>query len=333
VEAWQLWAEEFTLDALDAEAYWILPMLYRNLLQAGFDHAERPRLAGIYKQMRLRNAIAQQSLQEVLESLDQKHCEVIPGTFTALVLCGEEAISLDPVELLVPVHSVEPALAVLRSGGWKPLLPLPPPPLLPFVPSVRCRHDSAGDLTLCWRPFGLDCAVENDGSLWRRSVLGGTGTRAIRLADPVDQLLMTVQGGHFLQVCVMLHRTFPAVSGRDLAGRVQELGLAPLWPGLTESPASAMSEGIPARLMQAPSRAVVFCSLPDSRVSLPRLAMRHWRRYRRCHARLRPSSFLAYGLQYYRYAWQSGNLFQIVFTTLKKVWGRLADPAGKVREY
>ncbi len=327
-EAWQLWTAEFTLDALDGEGYWILPMLYCRLLQAGVEQAERPRLAGVYKQMRLRNAIAHQHLQEVLEALGQKQCAVVPGAITSLVLCGEAAVSLDPGELLVPVDCLDLAHSVLQSCGWKPALPLPPPLLRPFVPSVRYRHEKAGDLILCWRPYGLDCPVEHDDSLWRRSAWSQTGAQSIRLADPVDRLLMTVQKGYFLHVCVMLHRTFPEVTGPALAGRVKELGLAPLWPGLTESLTEGMVAGIPTGLMQAQPRHMAFSSPPDDKVSLPHLAMRHWQRYRRCPAPLRPPGFLSYLLHYYRYVWQSGSFVQIVSTVLKKAGSRCNPPNG-----
>lgn len=329
-DAWQLWTAEFTLDALDGEVFWILPMLYSNLLHCGVEYAERPRLAGVYKQLRLRNAIAHRCLQEVLESLLQRQCEVLPGAITSLVLCGEEAIPLDPVELLVPVDALELAHSVLQSCGWKPALPLPPPLLLPFVSAVRYRHAKAGDLVLCWRPYGLDCPVEYDASLWRRSGWDKTGTCTIRLADPVDRLLMTVQKGYFLHVCVMLHRTFPEVTGPALADRVKELGLAPLWAGLTESLTKGTMAGIPASLIQAQSRHIAFSSPPDSRVSLFQLAKRHWQRYRRCPASLRPSGFIAYLLHYYRYAWQCRSFGGIVSKALKQAGSRFIGSGRKV---
>jgi len=313
-EAWELWAEEFELNALDEEGYWILPLLYCSLVQAGIEHADRPRIAGVYKQMCLRNAIALPCLQEVLDELDQRQCDVLPGPLTSLVLAGEDAIALEPGELLVAMDYLEAAHSVLQSCGWKPLMPLPPRLLQPFVTSVRYRHDKAGDLFMCWRPFGLDCPVEEDASLWRRAKWSESG---IRLADPTDCLLMAAQRASFLQLCVVLHRLSHRVNIPAWAGREEQLGLAPIWARLPSASGKELIAGIPDCLVRSPLN-IEIAAAPDNAASLSRLITRHWQRYRRCPAAQRPSSFISYLGCYYRYTWQTPGLVQFVSKAIQR---------------
>lgn len=288
--AWRNWSAEFSLDTLDGEGYWILPLLFSNLSGAGSgglpgDFPERQRLAGVYKQMRLRNAIAEPLLRQALDSMAQEGCDVLPGAVTALALAGgETAIALDPCELLAPVQSLAAATAILQSRGWQTLMPLPPDPLRPFVESVRLRHPQAGDVVLRWRPFGLDAPVEQDTGLWHRAVTVRAGGRAIRQPEPSDLLRMVQGRGTWLQQCVLkdrLRMPFDATSA---------------------SPAA----------------------LTDAAVSLPRLAARHWLRYRSCTPDLRPRGFLRYLIDYYRYAWQARSPAQLVRATFKQVGARKA---------
>ncbi|HLF31641.1 MAG TPA: hypothetical protein VI566_11515 [Xanthomonadales bacterium] len=293
IDAWRRWSAEFDLDTLDGEAYWILPLLYCNLARAEFNDPERPRLAGVYKQMRMRNALSLPRLQELLGRLRQLDCDMLPGSLTSLVLTGEEeAISLDPCELLVPAKALETADSVMQAQGWKPLMPLPPLLLLPFVASARYRHDTAGDAILTWRPFGLDCPMEQDAGLWQRAGWRESGGAAIRLADPVDRLLMENAKGRWLKICVLMDR------------------LALQLPATTP--------GIPTPGLAAP---------PDAEASLPRLAVRHWKRYRRCPATQRPPGFVRYLQTYYRYAWQPRGLRDVFLIALQRTRVRFARTA------
>jgi hypothetical protein len=157
-------------------------------------------------------------------------------------------------------------------------MPLPPNELQPFVTSVRMRHDKAGDVILCWRPFGLDSPVEQDAGLWQRAATVPVGERAVRLPQPADQLWMIRERGTYLQQCVLMNRL-----------------------------------GNPIDIIGPSTR-----TLQDAVVSLPRLAARHWRRYRSCATDLRPPGFLTYLSAYYRYAWQAGSAVQMVSAAIKR---------------
>jgi len=288
IAAWRQWTTEFSLDELDGEGYWILPLLFSKLSGAGLgelpgDFPERQRLAGVYKQMRMRNAIAEPRLWQALDSLAQAGCDVLPGAISALPLAGgEAAIALDPCELLVPAQSLVVAHSIFQSLGWQTLMPLPPNELQPFVASVRMRHDKAGDAILCWRPFGLDSPVAQDAGLWQRAAAVPAGERAIRLPQPADQLRMIRERGTYLQQCVLMNRL-----------------------------------GNPIDLIGPSTR-----TLQDAVVSLPRLAARHWRRFKSCSAALRPPGFLTYLLAYYRHAWQVEGFFEACVTASKRMAAR-----------
>jgi hypothetical protein len=322
LDAWRRWSTEFDLDSLDTEGFWILPLLYTNLTKGDFQHPERRRLAGVYKQMRLRNALAQPRLRGLIERLQEAGADALPGPITSLVLLGlDDAIPLSPVQLLVPAEVLEVADALLQSLDWRPEMPLPPEPLTPFVACVRYRHHEAGDLRLCWRPFGPDGPPELDATCQQRSASHHIGKIAVRAAHPVDLLLMACRNNSLVQTSVLMKRLAPRTDWGAAESRSRELGLEREWRALVGTSPPELIHGVPAPVMQGQVDAK---SRPrgDESVSLRRLADRHWKRFHRCTHRARPSSFVAYLAAYHEYAWQTTGTWQWIATAAGKPFRR-----------
>jgi hypothetical protein len=187
-------------------------------------------------------------------------------------------VSLNPAELLVPAAQLEPADRVLRAHNWQPALALPPPPIRAFVVSLRYRHPRLPDVSLCWRPFGLECPPQNDRLCWAASLRAAPGEPEVPSPSADDRVLMTLLRGSRLQFAVARDRLRP--DWRVVEARAAALGLAPAGLALREA------------------------TLPDEAVSLPQLWRRHRARFARCPAALRPAGFWTYLAAYYAWAWR-----------------------------
>lgn len=311
IAAWQEWSARFSLDTIDAEGYWILPMLHRKLSLEGVEHPDRPRLAGVYKQMRWHNAIAAERISGLLGRLRDANCDGVPGPLASLSLCGgEEAVPLDPFELAVPAARLDTADAVLQALGWKPSLPLPEPVLRPFFAGLRYLHPETVAVRLAWRPFGLDCAPDADARLWERCA-AAPAVAALVLADAVDRVVMAFQHDSWLQALVAMNRLAREAPAVRVVARARELGIEEKWVEVCTSQGATPIPGVPPALLDAATGQGVL-PVPDSSMQLARLARRHWRRYRRCPPESRPGSFGAYLSGYYRHVWQAPGLAQML---------------------
>jgi len=323
LEAWRCWTEEFDLDSVSTEGFWLLPLLYRNLTTEDFQGPQKQRLAGVYKQMRLGNAIACSQLLNLIGSLKQAGIDTIPGAITSLSLVDKDiAIPISPFELLVPVGTLETADYLLQSRNWEPLMPVPPARLRPFVAGVRYRHRNGGDLRLNWRPFGLDCPLDQDAGCWQRAARRQSGSTTPRLADPVDLLLMACREKPLLQSSVLMNRLAHGVDWVEAESRSRKLALKRDWLALAGASPPELVHGVPAPIMQGYVDPKARTQ-PDDSVSLKRLTRRHWRRYHRCQKTARPSNFSGYLVSYYQYAWQTSGTLTLLLAVMRKAFGRV----------
>lgn len=325
LDAWRCWSEEFGLDSVNTEGFWLLPLLYRNLTAEGFQDLEKQRLAGVYKQMRLANAVSYSQLLDLLGSLQQAGIDTISGPITALILMDRDsAIPISPIELLVPVDALETADQLLQARNWAPQMPLPPARLRPFVAGVSYRHPEGGDLRLNWRPFGVDCPLDLDVGCWLRAADHQAESNTAGLANPVDLLLMACQEKSLLQSGVLMNRLAPEIDWRLAESRSRELGLEREWLALAGASSPELIHGVSAPIMQGHVDPTAR-SQPDDSVSLWCLTGRHWWRYRRCQKSARPSSYAGYLVSYYRYTWQTSSTPTLFFAAMKKAFGWLAQ--------
>jgi hypothetical protein len=330
LDTWRRWSEEFDLDSVSAEGFWILPLLYRNLEKQQFQGPEKQRLAGVYKQIRLGNAVAYAQLLDLIGSLQQAGIDTIPGPITSLSLMDENgAIPITPIKLLVPADALETANHLLQSRDWEPLMPLPPARLRPFVAGVRYKHRKGGQLYLNWRPFDLDCPLDQDGSCWQGAANRQVGSTAPRLARPVDLLLMACTERSLLKLSVLMNRLAADIDWQEAESRSRELGLEHEWLALVGTSPPELIHGVPRPIVQGHVNPKAR-SQPDNSVPLTQLARRHWRRFQHCEKTARPPSFYRYLVSYYQYSWQTSGTRALLPAAMKKAYGRLRG-AGSIR--
>jgi len=322
-DAWHRWSAKFDLDSLDAVGFWILPLLYKNLTSENFQNPEKPRLAGVYKQIRLGNTLSYPHLLDLLEAMQKAETGVIPGPITSLALVDrDDAIPNRPIELLIPANSLEKADRLLRSRDWIPLVPAPQARLRPFISHVRYIHVKAGELRLTWRPFGLDCSLDQDGCFWQRSAQRQANGATARLASPGELLLMACQDKSLMQIAVLLSRLGQKIDWRETKTLSRELGQEQTWRALVGTGQPELIHGVPVPIMQGQVDEG-FRPGPDESASLGQLAKRHRRRFNCCTPTARPPSYTEYIAAYYQYTWQASSKPKLCQAAIKKTYGRL----------
>jgi len=276
---WELWQASHDLDAVGAESYWILPAVFANLSKQPAKGPDHRRLAGVYKQTRLRNAALQGYLAPLLAGFRQAACEVMIGPPASMVLDGTmPGLPLQPVLLVVRAAQVGLANEVLCAGGWHTARSVPPDELKAFVESIEYTNAGGGRIELCWRPLGTAAPPGRESPLWERRVPGRVAEVAIQLPCPLDQALMILQRGTRVQRSLLTR--WPTVDWRALEERAQAMGLDP----------ESVGQGLEAD--------------PGAQARPVALLRWHRQRFRSCPAQYRPGSFLRYLRLYHTWAWQ-----------------------------
>lgn len=89
IEAWRAWSDATSVDSLDQDAQWLLPLLSDNLAQHGIAHDELTRYANVYRHHWYRNLLALRRFEPSLEA---------PGF--AGVVYGGAAIALERIDAI-----------------------------------------------------------------------------------------------------------------------------------------------------------------------------------------------------------------------------------------
>ena len=322
LDAWRRWSLEFDLDSIDSEGFWLLPLLYKNLAAQNFQGPEKQRLSGVYKQLRLHNTIACPVLSGLIRSLEEAGISTIPGPVTLWAINDQKAaVSASPAELFVSVAMLEKADEILQSQNWLPKTPLPTGQLRAFVRNARYGHHKGGDLKLGWRPFGLDCHLDQDAGLWQRAVTSPGENSTPHQASPVDSALIACREHSLLQIAVLMSRLASEINWQEARSRSRDLGLEHEWLALTGGAPPALQHGVPTPIVRGEMDPKARPK-QDETISLWHLSSRHWRRYRACPKNERPASFSVYLISYYQYCWQISSKLLLFPTAIKKVFGR-----------
>jgi len=283
VREWAHWLTDNDLDDVDAESYWILPTVHKNLSSHGYRGPEHRRLAGVYKQMRLSNSTLESALTELLASFHARNCEVIIPPPASLALAGTSTtLPLKPLPLIVRTEQVALADELLRHAGWQSSRQIPPAELRAFVRSIDYTHSVRGGIELCWHPLGLALSLASEASLWESSRFGAGPLATARRLSPLDEALIIALNCSRIQKAFL----YPllAIDWRELQDRAAFLGLNP----------DTIRSGIEGN--------------PDEQARPGALLNRHRKRYRSCPDDCKPASFAGYLRRYYSWSWQSEGL-------------------------
>ena len=121
VEAWQELRPRISLDELEFGSFELLPLIYKNLSEAGHDDVDLPRLKGVYRRTWVKNNLLMERTKATSEALahGQTRAEFVEGTVLASRFYDE--LGLRPTSLLdvlVGARDGPMALAALSRAGW-----------------------------------------------------------------------------------------------------------------------------------------------------------------------------------------------------------------------
>ena len=173
-------------------------------------------------------------------------------------------------------------------------------------------------------------APEADANLWENCVPTASFGSRLRMADPVNRIVMAFQNASWLQAIVVMSRLTIAAPATAVVARGRALGIREKWVEACALPGSSPIPGVPRALLDAGPRHRLQ-PLPDSSAPLLQLAAGHWRRYRNCPPALRPAGFGTYLGGYYRYFWQAPDLAQLFVIGCRRVAIRSMRRRGKYR--
>lgn len=197
-DAWWRWRASVELDELDAGAFRLLGLLYRNLGRLGVtDDSLLPRLSGIYRHFCAHHLMLLRGKAKVLRALHAREIPtlLIKGAALSLAVYRDPGVRpMGDFDLLVPRERALDAMAALRAQGFGPLMPN-------AERLIEADHGCVFERTLDetvdlhWRLMHTDGRPGTDDAFWTASRpldLDGVPTRMLA---PADQLLHTAEHG------------------------------------------------------------------------------------------------------------------------------------------
>jgi len=190
VDAWRGVRGSLDIDRLEEGSYSLLPLVYRQLQDAGEPEPLLPRLRGIYRHTWSKNQVLLQDLRSVVDKLTTAGVRpLVVGGAARLPYYAEHGLrTLTEFELLVAEREVEPALRAVGWGGDE-------------VPARVLRGRSALRVAVAGhRPFGLHWRLlpeypGREEAWWAAARdVELEGVDALALA-PADELLHACAGG------------------------------------------------------------------------------------------------------------------------------------------
>jgi len=126
VPAFEEWiaGTDLVRDPVDPGSLRLLPLVYRKLSAAGFEHPAMARLKGVYRYWWLKNQGTLRRAAEVVELLGRRGLDTLVLKGVALsVLCYRDA-GVRPMadfDVMVPWDRAEEAVGILTEEGWNEL--------------------------------------------------------------------------------------------------------------------------------------------------------------------------------------------------------------------
>ena len=187
VDIWREWLAQNDIDRLSYGSFRLLPLVYRNLNQYGYDGPEIPKLRGAYRQSWYRNQLLVTRTAEIVGKLEDAGVSAILMKGIPLAIRTYQdlgARSMGDGDLLVPLDQVDRVIAVLEAAGWEPKSRARP--LVEVQHAMPYRSQDGLELDIHW--FVMishlyEAAVEpfRDGAV--PLAVGGTNLRAFNVTD------------------------------------------------------------------------------------------------------------------------------------------------------
>ncbi len=222
IDAWTQWRARTSIDALDSDSQWLLPLLDRNLRALGVPGDARVRYHNVYRHNWYKNQVLLRRAEPALHALQRARLQPVrlkpDATYDgSVVLLGGAALALAHYDAIGarPFSVVEVLRPADRGGRRQP------------------AETPAGQSACRFRASLFD--DEEDEAVRRRAVPVAWKTLRALTLDPVDQLLdLCVRREQWdsrsrlfwLADAVTLLRRHPDLGWADAAATAQRIGAA-----------------------------------------------------------------------------------------------------------
>jgi hypothetical protein len=191
LKAWEEWTAHDTLDEIDQDYFRMLPLLYRNLQDAGCTSPEMPRLKGLYRRNWYTNQKLFHAIERVVVKFQERGIPTLLLKGAALSFsCYPDAYARTMLDgdVMVPLDRADEAMALLREEGWKLDIPLKKNHLTTSHSGTFI--DGGGHvLDLLWHLFAECCNAGADDVFWRQAVPLQFRSVRLKTLAPTHQLL------------------------------------------------------------------------------------------------------------------------------------------------
>jgi hypothetical protein len=195
-DAWTRWQRQHDLDAIDAGALRLLPLVYRNLTAHGAAAgASLGRLRGVYRQTWYRNQLVIGRLADLLRQLQEAGIDtlMLKGVPLALAYYGDVAARpMADADVLVRASQGGRAFEMATAAGWR----AEGEPGPSRFTAARALRDGLGiELDLHTHVLHECLGGGDDDVFWDRARPIDVGGVAVRTLAPADQLLHVIVHG------------------------------------------------------------------------------------------------------------------------------------------
>lgn len=209
--AWSGMPSEFSLDVLEPGSFELLPLVYRNLSEAGSDDVRLPRLKGIYRRSWVKNNLLLERVREIAAVFAEAD---LPALFLEGPTFANRYypdLGLRPTSTIhLLVHPSDGLRAVSRLGrvGWTARA------ASSVYPGWRALFDDGGNICVLRTSLAFDF-VDAGESIWSAADESEAGEARVHMPNPTDALLSVLVSGarlspsprtQWIADAAMLHR-------------------------------------------------------------------------------------------------------------------------------
>jgi len=194
LNAWDHWKATGEVGCIDGGSSFLLPVLYRNLVDHGVSGPAVKRAQQAYKVTWLENERRFHEVAALLEVLNAAGIEtmILKGAALALLYYRDLGLrSMGDVDILIRPHDVANAIGTLIELGWERTGPMPHALTETYLNArhgINLSNDRIAKLDLHWHVMGETCGPGEDDWFWSgaiRAAVRGVETHAM---NPTDQL-------------------------------------------------------------------------------------------------------------------------------------------------
>ncbi|MFC1575594.1 nucleotidyltransferase family protein [Gemmatimonadota bacterium] len=234
--AWDRWISEVDLDTADTGSVFILPAVYKNLIQAGYPDGELAKIKGVYRFSWGRNQLTCNRVAKIVSLLEHAGVECLVLKGTALLMTTYEDVGLrmmSDFDLLIREGQLDQAASVLGSNGWS--CSRPPKRFEFALREIEFNRPDHPPLDLHFNDFPAGCKPASVGGLWNRTERVEWMAMGLSVPDATDLLLhcciegrkLDPQGGcrWIIDLHEIIRRRGADLDWEALPQRVSEMGL------------------------------------------------------------------------------------------------------------